>query len=58
MLILNIYKLGVDLMKKLTGIYLTLETLKKLKIYAAKQLLSVSAIVEEAVKEYLSRREK
>lgn len=44
--------------KRLTGIYFTIETLKRLKIYAAKKLSKVSPIVEEAVKQFLDREEK
>jgi len=41
--------------KKLVGIYLTIETLKRLKIFAAERFASVSEIVEKAVKEFLDR---
>jgi len=43
--------------KKLTGIYFTINTLKRLKIYAAQKLLKVSDVVEKAVKEFLDREE-
>lgn len=41
--------------KKLVGIYLTMETLKRLKIFAAEKLTSVSEIAERAVNEFLDR---
>jgi metal-responsive CopG/Arc/MetJ family transcriptional regulator len=41
--------------KKLVGIYLTLETLKRLRMYAAKKFVSLSEVVENAVKEFLDR---
>lgn len=44
--------------KKLVGIYLTLETLKRLKVYAASKLTSVSDVVEKAIKEFLDKKEK
>ena len=43
--------------KKLTGIYFTIETLKRLKIYAASKLSKMSDIVEEAVKKFLDENE-
>jgi len=42
--------------KKLTGVYFTLATLKRLKIYAAKQFTNVSEVVERAVKEFLDKQ--
>lgn len=45
------------MVKKLTGIYFTIETLKRLKIYAANKLLSMSVVVEKAVKEFLDKEE-
>jgi len=44
--------------KKLTGIYFTIETLKKLKIYAAEKMVSVSTVVEEAVKEFIEKQKR
>lgn len=43
--------------KKLTGIYFTKEMLIRLKTYAAQKLVSVSEVVERAVKEFLDREE-
>lgn len=43
--------------KKLQGIYLTIETIKRLKVYAAKQLMSISEVVEKAIKEFLNKNE-
>jgi len=39
--------------KKLVGIYLTVETLKKLRLFAAQKFKSYSEVVEEALKQYL-----
>lgn len=44
--------------KKLIGIYLPVETLRKLKVFAAQKFLSVSVVVEEAVKEFLKKENK
>ena len=44
--------------KKLVGIYLTLETLKRLKLFAAEKFTSVSEIVEKAVREFLDKNNK
>jgi len=41
--------------KKLTGIYFTIDTLRRLKIYAAKKLTNVTVVVEKAVKEFLDK---
>jgi hypothetical protein len=41
--------------KKLVGIYLTIETIKRVKIYAAEKLMSLSEVVERAIKEYLEK---
>lgn len=45
------------MVKKLAGVYFTIETLKRLKIYATNKLLNVSVVVEKAVKEFLDREE-
>jgi len=42
--------------KKLVGIYLTIETLRRLKIYAAGKFVSVSEVMEKAVWEFLDRK--
>ena len=39
--------------KKLVGIHLTVETLKKLRLFAAQKFKSYSEVVEEALKQYL-----
>lgn len=41
--------------KKLIGIYLTLDTLQRLRIYCAKKFLSISEVVERAIKEFLEK---
>ena len=41
--------------KKFVGFYFTLETLKRLRMYAAKTFKSLSEIAEQAIKEYLDR---
>lgn len=41
--------------KKLVGIYLTIETLKNLRKYCAEKFLTLSEVVERAVKEYLKK---
>jgi hypothetical protein len=43
--------------KKYTGFYLTIETLEKLRVYAAKKFKSLSEIAEQAIKEYLEKRD-
>lgn len=41
--------------KKLVGIYLTIETIRRIRIYAAEKLMSLSEVVERAIKEYLEK---
>lgn len=43
--------------KKYVGFYLSLETIKRLRIFAAKCFKSLSELVEEAIKEYLDKRD-
>lgn len=42
--------------KKLIGIYLPLELVKKLKVYAAEKGRSVSSVVEQALKDFFKRK--
>lgn len=42
--------------KKYVGFYLSLETIKRLRIFAAKSFKSLSNVVEEAIKEYLNKK--
>lgn len=44
-------------MKKLKGIYFSKETLKRLMIYAATNGMTDSDVVEQAVWEYLNRKD-
>ncbi|OPX83446.1 MAG: hypothetical protein A4E52_01828 [Pelotomaculum sp. PtaB.Bin013] len=44
--------------KKLVGIYLTIETIKRIRIYAAEKFISLSEVIEQAIKEFLDRQKK
>lgn len=41
--------------KKLIGIYLPIETIRNLKVFAANHFRSVSEVAEQAIKEWLKK---